>query len=178
MTDAFVQSAQLGDLNGTMLEMVAACHISEDIQITKSHCSVYVVTRWFSGENSIASLLQREAILSTLNLTDFKGAERRKVAKANNAENFTKMKMLRRLTSPFTKCVRFFEGRSASILYVQSVLAHSEAFLTTDLRVWITQTDGMYEDCVDLFLMLLNHRRQRHLDAGLLRAGCRLTSVG
>jgi hypothetical protein len=82
--------------------------------------------------------LQREAILSTFDLTDFKGAERQKVAKAINTEHFTKMKMLRRFTNPFTKCLRFFEGNRASISHMQPVLAHLEAFQITDLRTWIT----------------------------------------
>jgi hypothetical protein len=121
ITDTFTQSAPLGDRNGTMLEVAVACNISEVIQITKSHCPVHVVARWFSQENSIAWSLQRLVILSTLDLTDFKDAERRKVAKAISAENFTKMKMLSRLAHPFTKCVRFFEGNRASISYVQPV---------------------------------------------------------
>jgi hypothetical protein len=94
---------------------------------------------------------------SALDLTDFKDAERRKVAKAINAENFTKTKMLRKFTNPVTKCVRFFEGNTASISDVQAILARFKAFLTTNLRVWITRTDDMYEDCVDLFLTLLNY---------------------
>jgi hypothetical protein len=43
------------DLGRRVLSTVmAACAISEVIQITKSHCPVHVVTRWFSRENSIA----------------------------------------------------------------------------------------------------------------------------
>jgi hypothetical protein len=45
MKDVFAQSVLLKAFDDAMLEMIAACNISEVVQMTKSHCSVHVVTR-------------------------------------------------------------------------------------------------------------------------------------
>jgi hypothetical protein len=77
----------LKDLDDTMLEMIAPCNVSEVVQATKQPCP-------------------------SLSLH---GGYRRKIAKAITAENFAKLKILRCMMAPFTKCVRFFERDDSSI---------------------------------------------------------------
>jgi hypothetical protein len=93
-------------------------------------------------------------------------------------ETFTKLRMLKAIINPFTKCVRFFERDAISIPFVLTVLAHLQAFLSTTLRSWITETDPTYEHCINLFLTALDERRTKHRDEDLLRAAYRLTSFG
>jgi hypothetical protein len=129
MKDAFLPSPPLKDLDDTMLEMIAACNVREVVQLTKSHCPVHVVTRWFSRDFSLSWLLRHELILSGLDLNHPNANTRRKIAKAITAENFAKLKILRSIMEPFTKCVRFFEGGDSSISFVLPTSASLESFL-------------------------------------------------
>jgi hypothetical protein len=115
LKDSFGQSLLLKALDDAILEMIAACNISEVVQVAKSHCPVHVVTRWFSRDSSLSWLLQHEQIPTRLDLSHLNARDRRKIVKAMTADNFAKLKMLRSVTSPFTKCVCFFERDNISI---------------------------------------------------------------
>jgi hypothetical protein len=134
MKDSFFQSAPLKDLDETMLEMIVACNISEVVQLTQSHCPVHVVTRWFSPDFSLSWLLGHEQILSGLDLSHLNANSRTKIAKAITAENFAKLKILRSILAPFTKCVRFSERNDSSISVVLPIFASLESFLDSTLR--------------------------------------------
>jgi hypothetical protein len=119
----FAQSPQLKESDDRMSEMIAV------VRTTRSHCPVYIVTRWFSHENSLSWLLEHKQIVRTLDLNEMNAASSKKTARAMNAENFAKLKMPRSIIIPFTKCARYFEGDDISVAFVVPVLAHLKWFL-------------------------------------------------
>jgi hypothetical protein len=109
MADVFSQSDALQNLDDTMTEMIAASNACEVIQVTHSRCPVHIVTRWFSRENSLSWLLKHEEVLCNLDISRINRADREIIARLMKEETFAKLRMLRAIIIPFTKCVRFFE---------------------------------------------------------------------
>jgi hypothetical protein len=134
MAEVFAQSECLQDLNDTMAEMIAACNVSAVLRLINSHCPLHVVTRWFSRDISISWLLQRQQILSNLDLSLINVTDWRRVARVINAENFAELTMLKNMVSPLTKCMQFFERADTSISFVLPVPANLQRFLDTTLR--------------------------------------------
>jgi hypothetical protein len=177
--ECFTTIPLLCEVDRLLQEMIQVSNLPGVNRMTHSHCPLICKTRWLSRGAAATWLLRNRVVISEIDSASWQKKHRLQFQNAMTNENFESIARFHHLIHPFLQSIKFFERDATTICYVYPVFKQLTQFIGGPLSDYFeSNASDDYCQAIPVILDILERRKTKHLDIGLIKFAYYMTSFG